>query len=92
MKEFFVFVNKINPDYEEKMASLVSGLEKEINVKFPPILVLMNINGCLVHRTQEKINFLKPESAEERQGELWKRWVKFFKNKRTFHYLRDGYL
>jgi hypothetical protein len=51
LKEFFVFVNKINPDYEEKMASLVSGLEKEINVKFPPILVLMNINGCLVHRT-----------------------------------------
>ena len=51
LREFFVFVNKINPDYEEKMASLVSGLEKEINVKFPPILVLMNINGCLVHRT-----------------------------------------
>ena len=41
------------------MTSLISGFEKEINLKFPPILVLMNINGCLVHRTQEKINFLK---------------------------------
>lgn len=35
---------------------------------------------------------MKPDSAQEREGELWKRWSKFFKNKRTFHYLRDGYL
>ena len=26
--------------------------------KFPEILVLMNINGCLCHRTKDKVNFI----------------------------------
>ena len=55
------------------MTSLVNVLEKEINLKFPPILVLMNINGCLVHRTEEKIKFVKPESLDIIQEELWRK-------------------
>ena len=64
-------INFIKFYFESSYHNLLSGLEKEINMKFPPILILMNINGCLVHRTQQKINFLKPESADEKEREAW---------------------
>jgi hypothetical protein len=30
--------------------------EERVNNEFPPILVLMNINGCLVYRNKNKVS------------------------------------
>ena len=32
--------------------------------QFPPLLVLMNINGCLVHRTDERIEVVKHDEND----------------------------
>ena len=33
--------------------------------KFPPILMLMNINGTLIHRTSERVEFTKCKSKDD---------------------------
>ena len=52
--------------------------------KFPDILVLMNINGCLCHRTNERINFVRQDGLNEG------RFVNMMKHKRNFIYFREG--
>ena len=56
--------------------------------QFPPLLVLMNINGCLVHRTDERIEFVKHDENDPK----YKRHVQQCKVKRYHCYWRDGYL
>mmetsp|Transcript_34701 Transcript_34701/g.53218 ORF Transcript_34701/g.53218 Transcript_34701/m.53218 type:complete len:260 (-) Transcript_34701:20-799(-) len=53
-------------------------------------MILMNINGCLVHRTSEMIKFKKPKGQEK--DPKFDRWVKTFKVKKNYIYLRDGYM
>lgn len=69
---------------------LIEGMKKRCEDVFPPILVLMNINGCLVHRTDQIVKFLKPNDTSE-NIDSWGRFVKMFKHKRNFVYFRDGY-
>lgn len=52
--------------------------------KFPPILVLMNINGLLVHRTADKINFISRDGTQ--------RFVKYCRQGKNFVYFREGYM
>jgi hypothetical protein len=69
----------------------VEKAEKRLEEVYPPILVLMNINGCLVHRTSQPIRFNKPEKKGGRD-ERFLRWVTMFKHRSNFHYFRDGYM
>lgn len=59
-------------------------LKEYCNKKFPDILVLMNINGCLCHRTSERINFVRQDGLNEG------RFVNMMKHKRNFIYFREG--
>ena len=66
-------------------------MEGLITKKYPKILILMNINGCLVHRTNEWIQFTKPEpGSEDRKDPKWQRYVTMLKHKRYSVYFRDG--
>lgn len=49
---------------------------------------MMNINGCLVHRTDERIEFIKHDAEDPK----YKKHIKFAKIKRYYIYWRDGYL
>jgi hypothetical protein len=52
------------------------------------MLLLMNINGCLIHRTSERIEFVKHDESEK-----YKKHVKMFKQKKfQYVYYRDSYL
>ncbi len=64
--------------------------EAPVQEKFPEVMVLMNINGCLVHRTGDKISFAKPKGEEK--DPKYDRWVKMFRVKKNFLYCRDGYM
>ena len=50
-------------------------------------MVLLNINGLLVHRTSERINFIKLEGVNHPT-----KHIDLFKHKANFHYLREGNL
>lgn len=50
-------------------------------------MVLLNINGLLVHRTNERINFIRLEGVNYPS-----KHIDLFKHKANFHYLREGYL
>jgi hypothetical protein len=64
----------------------LDGLEEHLQASFPPILLLMNINGLLVHRTSQRVEFIKSE------GWRVERFVEFFKLKAQYHYFREGNL
>lgn len=61
---------------------LVDKMESTISESFPPILLLMNINGCLVHRTDAQVQF---------SGDT-EYYVKCFKHKKHHHYYREGHM
>jgi hypothetical protein len=53
--------------------------------KFPDILLLMNVNGCLCYRDPERINlFLFQDGLNEG------RFVNMMKHKKNFIYFREG--
>ena len=53
----------------------------------------MNINGCLVHRTDKRINFIKPAAdSDERKDKRWNRFVTMMNQRKHSIYFRDGYL
>lgn len=60
---------------------IVEKFEEIVEKKYPQILLLMNINGCLVHRTDAMVQF----SGEEH-------YVKCFKHKKHSHYFREGHM
>ena len=69
-----------------------------VDLHFPPILLLMNINGLLVHRTQERINFHRSEGIDGVKGSdepgkgFMRQKIDFFTMKRNHHYFREGQL
>jgi hypothetical protein len=44
---------------------LLEKLEKILSENFPPILLLMNLNGTLIHRTDKRVDFIKMKDANE---------------------------
>ena len=44
---------------EFKDKDLIKTLMKIESENFPPILLLMNLNGTLIHRTDKKVEFAK---------------------------------
>ena len=38
---------------------IIKQLESIISESFPPILMLMNLNGTLIHRTDKRVEFIK---------------------------------
>ena len=81
---FVKFLSEKQKDQDDKafLLKLHEDLEAYITKEFPKILILMNINGCLVHRTGERIQFLKPSDPEERADPKWQRYVTMFKQKK----------
>jgi hypothetical protein len=65
---------------------LLNSMEAHIKDKYPPLLLLMNINGLLVHRTKDQINFVKDQSFQD------KRHVKYFRQGTNVVYPRDGHM
>jgi hypothetical protein len=65
--------------------------ELEANL-FPPILMLMNINGTLIHRTSERIEFVQLKNKDGEIDHGAERNVKMFKHKKNFVYFRDSYM
>jgi hypothetical protein len=51
---------------ELKNKDLIEKLEKTESENFPPILLLMNLNGTLIHRTDKRVEFAKMENASEK--------------------------
>ena len=83
---------KIEQD-KEFLQSLHEKLQSHLQGEYPPILILMNINGCLVHRTDKKIQFVKPDpDSDERKDKRWGRHVKVVHHKKHSVYFRDGHL
>mmetsp|Transcript_18955 Transcript_18955/g.32383 ORF Transcript_18955/g.32383 Transcript_18955/m.32383 type:complete len:152 (-) Transcript_18955:449-904(-) len=74
-----------------ELTELLERLKERVAQLFPPILVLMNINGCLVHRTPDRINFIKPKEKEG-MDERFDRYVLCLKHKVNNHYFRDGFM
>lgn len=54
---FFKFLGGIQTDKEEVafLNKLHLDLEDYIKQEFPKILILMNINGCLAHKSKDNI-------------------------------------
>lgn len=52
---------------EFKNAKVLDALEAHLKTTYPPILVLMNLNGFLLHRTNDIIKFVQPENQSEEQ-------------------------
>lgn len=46
-------------DLSQFMDEIAKNLQEIIESEYPPILLLMNINGCLIHRTSDRIDFKK---------------------------------
>lgn len=51
------------------------------------MLILMNINGCLVHRTAEKVTLSNNKEMNEHK---FTRFVEYLKVKKNFHYYRES--
>lgn len=69
------------------MIEIAKNLQEIVDNEYPPILLLMNINGCLIHRTKDRIDFKKHTNDKK-----YKRYVKFVKIKMQTCYFREGYL
>ena len=94
LSSFVQFLSTKQSKDEDKafLMELHKQLEEYIAAEFPKILILMNINGCLVHRTDEKIQFLKPQpGSEERNDPKWQRFVTMMRQKKHSVYFREGY-
>ena len=76
---FLVFVK-----YEH--GEIISGLKEYIDKMFPPLLVLMNINGLLFHRTNQVITFVNQAHKKD------DRWVETIRQGKNYVYLREGNL
>jgi len=80
LTSFIKFLSTVQngEEYKNLLNQIAKDLDKYINVEFPPILILMNINGCLFHRTKrnETIEFIKPDSdSEEAKNPIWNKEV-----------------
>ena len=84
--------NSHNQNGAKFLLEIHDGLETYVESEFPKLLLLMNINGCLVHRTDQRVEFLKPkEPRENLKGTKWDRHVQMTKQKKHYVYFRDGY-
>jgi len=66
----------------------ITALSSHIKKVYPPCLVLMNINGLLIHRTSERVNFVKSGDDSDK----YRKQVDMFKHKQNFVYKREGHL
>lgn len=74
---------------------LLEKLEKILSENFPPILLLMNLNGTLIHRTDKRVDFIKMKDANEEQDKFHVERhgdLKPFKNKMHWHYFRNSHM
>lgn len=62
--------------------NIVGTFSETCEKLYPQILLLMNINGCLVHRTKQQVQFSGTTEY----------YVKCFKHKMNHHYYREGHM
>lgn len=73
---------------EFKPEKLLEEMDQYIKETYPPILVLMNINGLLVHRTNEMVKFTK----EDNEKAFKRQRVQVFRQGKNYVYTREGYM
>ena len=49
----------------EKILKLILELISYANYKFPPVLLLMNINGCVVYKTNKAVSLITPDKMKD---------------------------
>jgi hypothetical protein len=71
----------------DKLKEVLCALKAWSTERFQPILLLMNINGALIHRTPEDITIT---NSEEMIKLDFKKKVHKYKFKKINYYFRDG--
>jgi len=71
----------------DKLKEVLRALKAWSTERFQPILLLMNINGALIHRTPEDITIT---NSEDMKAMEFKKKIHKYKFKRINYYFREG--
>lgn len=85
---FLVLLLSFLRHLEFKNEAFIEALDGHIKKTYPPLLLLMNINGLLVHRTSEMIQF----TMEQDKQKFNRLRVQVFRQGKNYVYTREGFM